>query len=185
MKRSGIRKGPCCTDYKKQLKVPNNRALRDVVLNAEIAGLMNQLFGALTFVFILFACTGRKELETNHIPAVVPSALSGNVLAVTHCGRCHDFVEPGALPRSSWKDDVLPSMGHRLGIYKGDHQPDSLFGHGENEKIVRQANIYPEHPTIAREDWEKIVAYYLDHAPDTIPQPKKNNQIRKNLKHFV
>ena len=146
---------------------------------------MNQLFGALTFVFILFACTGRKELETNHIPAVVPSALSGNVLAVTHCGRCHDFVEPGALPRSSWNDDVLPSMGHRLGIYKGDHQPDSLFGRGENEKIVRQANIYPEHPTIAREDWEKIVAYYLDHAPDTIPQPKKNNQIRKSLKHFV
>ena len=76
-------------------------------------------------------------------------------------------------------------MGHRLGIYKGDHQPDSLFGRGVGESIIRQANIYPEHALIAKEDWDKIVAYYVDHAPDTIPQPKKSKKIINGLKHFT
>jgi len=146
---------------------------------------MKQFLPALIFVIVLFACAGRKEPEMKHVPAVAPSTLSGQVLAATHCGRCHSFVEPGALPRSSWKDDVLPSMGHRLGIYKGDHQPDSLFGRGESELIIRRANVYPEQPTIAKEDWDKIVAYYLDHAPATIPQPKKDHNIKNSLRHFT
>ena len=75
-------------------------------------------------------------------------------------------------------------MGHRLGIYKGDHQPDSLFGRGENGTIIRSANIYPERPMIAKEDWQKIVAYYIDHAPDIILPPKKDKKITKGLKHF-
>ena len=145
----------------------------EVDFNNEIAALMKQFLPALTFVFLLFACAGRKEPETKQVPDIPPSTLSGKALAVAHCGRCHSFVDPGALPRSSWKNDVLPSMGHRLGIYKGDHQPDSLFGRGVGESIIRQANIYPEHALIAKEDWDKIVAYYVDHAPDTIPQPKK------------
>lgn len=112
------------------------------------------------------------------------STLSGKTLATTHCGRCHALVEPGALPRSSWKEDVLPSMGHRLGIYKGDHQPDSLFGRGENATIIRRANVYPEQPQIAKEEWEKIVAYYIENAPDTIEVPKKNEKIKIGLKRF-
>jgi hypothetical protein len=144
---------------------------------------MNQLLRALTVAFVLFACGGRKEPETTRIPDLKPSSLSGEALAVAHCGRCHSFVDPIALPRSSWKNDVLPSMGHRLGIYKGDHQPDSLFGRGAGEAIVRRANIYPERPLIAKEDWEKIVAYYVDHAPDTIPQPR-GKKITRGLRHF-
>src|SRR5687768_14583889 len=146
---------------------------------------MTQFLPALTFVFVLFACAGRKEPETTRVPDIPPSILSGEVLAAAHCARCHSFVDPSALPRSSWKDDVLPSMGHRLGIYKGDHQPDSLFGRGVSGTIVRRANIYPERPLIAKEDWDKIVAYYVDHAPDTILQPKKNKKITKGLKHFT
>ncbi len=146
---------------------------------------MNKVFTTLTFVSILFACTGRKEPSTIHVPAVERSNLSGEVLAVNHCTRCHSFVEPGALPRSSWKDDVLPSMGHRLGIYKGDHQPDSLFGRGENAAIIRRANIYPERAQIAKEDWDKIVAYYLEHAPDTITVPRKKEKISMGLRHFT
>lgn len=146
---------------------------------------MKQFLPVLTFVFILFACTGRKEPESTRFPDIPPSTLSGEVLAATHCARCHSSVDPGALPRSSWKNDVLPSMGHRLGIYKGDHQPDSLFDDGIGGTIVRYANIYPERPIIAKEDWNKIVAYYLDHAPDTILPPKKSKKIAKGLKHFT
>ena len=146
---------------------------------------MKQYFPVLTFLFVLFACAGRKEQETVPTPTVAPSALSGGVLAAAHCSRCHAFVEPGDLPKSSWKEDVLPSMGHRLGIYKGDHQPDSLFGRGENAAIIRRANIYPERAQIAKEDWDKIVAYYLEHAPDTITVPRKKEKISMGLRHFT
>ncbi len=116
--------------------------------------------------------------------ALAPSGLEGSVLAVKHCGSCHAFVPPAMLPRDIWKNDVLPSMGHRLGIYRGEHQPDSLFDAGEVGRIIRRANIYPEIPLIALEDWEKIVAYFLDQAPENIPPPVRKEPIKIGLKHF-
>lgn len=144
---------------------------------------MKQLFPVLAIV-LFFSCTGRKTPESNLILEPSPSDLSGQVLAETHCARCHSLVEPSLLPRSSWKEDVLPSMGHRMGIYKGEHQPDSLFDTGMGGDIVRKANIYPEQPILARNDWDKIVAYYLENAPDSLPTPTREHPITRGLKHF-
>ena len=148
---------------------------------------MKQFLSTVVAIVILFSCTGRKTSETAGAPDLLPapSELSGKELAATHCARCHLFVEPSTLPRSSWRDDILPSMGHRLGFYKGDHQPDSLFGRGENERIIRNANVYPESPAMAKEDWTKIVAYYLENAPDTILQPRRSKKIMIGLKNFA
>ncbi len=166
------------------LTLLSNISRKDVILIPKLAASMKQYLPVLIFQVALFACAGRKEPESVLAPTFAPSLLSGAELAVTHCSRCHAFVEPGALPRSSWKEDVLPSMGHRIGIYKGDHQPDSLFGRGENAAIIRRANVYPEQPQIAKEDWEKIVAYYLQNSIDTVIDPMKKDKIRKGLKHF-
>lgn len=136
----------------------------------------------LTFVF--FACKQGKEPEAQRIQPLQESNLTGKQLATVHCGRCHLFVDPAELPRSSWKNDVLPSMGHRLGIYKGNHQPDSLFDRGIGGTVVRRANIYPEQALLAKEDWNKIVSYYLSNAPDTILPPKRSKRIKIGLKHF-
>lgn len=136
-------------------------------------------------IVLLFSCTGRNKSEIPPILKILPSELSGKVLAETHCASCHSYVGPEALPRSSWRDDVLPSMGHRLGIYKGAHQPDSLFDPRMGGEIVRKANIYPEQPVLAQEDWNKIVAYYLENAPDTILSPKRSKPITKSLAHFT
>jgi len=144
----------------------------EVVFNTEIAALMKQFLPALIFVFALFACGGKKEPETKPVLDIPPSALSGEVLAAAHCARCHSFVDPGKLPRSSWKNDVLPSMGHRLGIYKGDHQPDSLFGRGVGESIIRQANIYPEHALIAKKIGIKLWLTMLI-TPRTLSRSQK------------
>ncbi len=165
-------------------KAPPDFAMR-FILNADLVALMKQFFPALVFVAVFFSCSGKKEPET--IPHLdgSSSALSGKELAATYCASCHSFVDPGALPRSSWKNDVLPSMGHRLGIYPGDHQPDSLFGRGLAGEIVRRANVYPERPALAKEEWNKIVAYYVENAPDTIPAPKRSKKITLGLKHFV
>jgi hypothetical protein len=43
-------------------------------------------------------------------------------------------------------------MGHRMGIFQGEHQPDSLFVPGMGD-LLRSAQIYPERPILAREDW--------------------------------
>lgn len=147
---------------------------------------MKQFLPALAAVVLLFSC-GKKGSETAAVPDLLPtpSELSGKELAAIHCASCHSYVEPSMLPLSSWRDDVLPSMGHRLGFYKGGHQPDSLFGRGENIEIVRRANVYPERPVMAQEDWAKIVTFYLENAPDAILAPKRNRKITNSLKHFT
>lgn len=146
---------------------------------------MKQLFFSLTLASVFFSCTNNKEVKSGIELAMAPTSLSGKVLAETHCARCHALVEPSALHKASWRDDVLPSMGHRMGIFKGDHQPDSLFARGLAGDIVRKANIYPEQPILAREDWDKIVAYYVENAPETIPTPIRDQKISNKLKHFV
>jgi hypothetical protein len=83
-----------------------------------------------------------------------------------------------------WKDDVLPEMGNRLGIYAGRVRPNSLFDAGASGVIVRKANIYPESPAMAEEDWHKIEQYFLENAPDTIAPPVRKSKIKMGLKHF-
>jgi hypothetical protein len=146
---------------------------------------MKQFIFLCLLVSLTIACSGKKkeskEMEYKAIPA---TNFTGNQLAEIHCSSCHLFVEPDLLPKSSWKNDVLPAMGHRLGIYKGNVRPDSLFDNGRSGEVVKKANIFPEQPLLAREDWDKIVDYYLDNAPDTILPPKRANKIKMGLKHF-
>jgi hypothetical protein len=145
---------------------------------------MKQILLLNVVLFLFLSCSEKKELDKPRHLTIPVSNLSGNELANKHCGSCHLFVNPDLLPKSSWKSDVLPEMGHRMGIYKGDHQPDDLFDSGIGGSIVRKANIYPEEPVLAMEDWAKIVDYYVKNAPDTILSPIRNKKIKIGLKHF-
>lgn len=132
----------------------------------------------------IISCTEKTKKENAHHPELKVSDLPGNALSIQHCGTCHAYVGPEHLSKSIWINDVLPSMGYRMGIYDGDHQPDSLFEEGIGGQIVRKANIYPEHPIMAAEDWVKIVNYYFENAPDTILPPARQKSINMGLKHF-
>jgi hypothetical protein len=146
---------------------------------------MKNFFSLALLVGLLFSCTGnKKESRTLEYREPTATNLPGNRLAEIHCASCHLFVKPELLPKSSWKNDVLPAMGHRLGIYKGSLRPDSLFDNGRSGEVVKKANIFPDRPLIARSDWNKIVDYYLNNAPDTIMPPKRANKISMGLKHF-
>lgn len=136
----------------------------------------------LIIIGLIFGCKEKQKDDNKFQP--LPSDLPGNALATKYCGSCHAFVSPDMLPVSIWENDVLPSMGHRMGIYKGDHQPDSLFDEGLGGQIVRRANVYPEHPMMAQKDWQKIISYFVENAPDTIPPPKRERRITLGLKHF-
>jgi hypothetical protein len=144
---------------------------------------MKQLIPFCILLYLFISCTTRKENAKVEFKDVAVTRLSGQELSVTHCSRCHAFVSPGLLPKSSWKK-VLPAMGHRMGIYDGGFRPDSLFEGNESGAVVRKANIYPETPVLAKEDWAKIEKYFLENAPDTIPPPIRKKKIRMGLKHF-
>ena len=75
-------------------------------------------------------------------------------------------------------------MGHRMGIYSSGVRPDSLFDAGISGAVVRAAQVFPEKPVLAQEDWIKLVKHYIDHAPDTLAPPLRKTPIRMGLKHF-
>jgi hypothetical protein len=145
---------------------------------------MRQLIPFCILLYLLISCTAKKQNDNTEFNDLPASGLSGRELAITHCSRCHNFVSPELLSKTSWEKHVLPSMGNRMGIYGGGVRPDSLFEPGESGSIVRNANIFPERPILANDDWQKIVKYYKDNAPDTIMPPIRKSKIRMGLKHF-
>ncbi|KAA0994035.1 VCBS repeat-containing protein [Dyadobacter sp. UC 10] len=105
---------------------------------------------------------------TQKLPA--DSVAEGKLLAKDYCQRCHLFPEPALLDKNTWVTSVLPNMGERLGLrFAGQNPLADLIP--EEEKIIRQLNIYPETPLISEAEWKKIVAYYQHEAPvQPLPQ---------------
>ena len=134
--------------------------------------------------FLVLSCSEKGKTDTIRVDEPLVSNLSGKDLANMHCARCHLFVAPKVLPKSIWEEDVLPAMGFRMGIYKENHQRDSLLTK-KGGTLLREANIYPENPVLAKEDWDKIETYYVNNAPDTIVTPIRIDKIAFGLKHFT
>lgn len=153
-----------------------------------------------SYAFLFFACAGlvacqsvedgNGENKQQQQPAsgqeldVPDQQVSGEDLARIHCQRCHAFTEPKTLDKQTWKEVILPRMGHRMGIYKGGKRPDSLFEEGAGGKFVREAGIFPKEPVLSKEHWEKIVAYYMEEAPSELPSASPHSDVTMNLPGF-
>jgi hypothetical protein len=96
---------------------------------------------------------------------------SGEDLAKIYCSSCHLFPEPSLLDKRTWTDRVLPNMGWRLGIRK---TAEDAYADMERDeaKLAKAIAIFPEKPLITRAEWQKIVAYYAEEAPEK-PLPQK------------
>ena len=70
------------------------------------------------------------------------------------------FPQPALLDKQTWRTGVLPQMAVRLGV-----PAKSLFA-----EMSRDPAMVVLTEAVSEADWEKIVGYYLDHAPDTLPQ---------------
>ncbi|MEO8416609.1 MAG: VCBS repeat-containing protein [Ginsengibacter sp.] len=114
--------------------------------------------------FIFFPQPGKKQ-TTQLMPP------TGEELARIYCATCHVFPEPSLLDKSTWKEHVLPNMGWRLGIRKPGDEPFAAIEKDDAE-IVKALNVYPDQALITKENWQKIVAYFLLKAPDK-PLPQK------------
>lgn len=138
-------------------------------------------------VLILGACQtdeGGNEGADTPDSTVVQASLSDEQLAHARCQSCHAYPRPELLDRRTWKNVVLPRMGHRMGIYEGGTRPDSLFESGLGGELVREANIFPEEPTLPPDQWERIVEYYLRTAPTELPPPPDHPEISTGLEYF-
>ncbi|WP_343672744.1 FG-GAP-like repeat-containing protein [Chitinophaga sp.] len=75
----------------------------------------------------------------------------GEALAAKYCSSCHLAVSPGLLDKETWLKHVLPAMAPKLGI-----------GVWDDDKY------YPGKGGISIHEWNEIVSYYKELAPDSL-----------------
>lgn len=86
----------------------------------------------------------------------------GEALARTYCAACHEFPDPSLLDKKTWQSGVLPRMKARVGV-----QPKSLY-----DQTSQSPYMVTLSSKMSDEDWNKIVAYYRDRAPDSLPSQR-------------
>lgn len=109
--------------------------------------------------------------------------LSGQELSKLYCSACHMYPDPSLLNKDIWKNGILPQMGARMGIrdalkdpYKGMTAMDKM--------IVKNAGIFPEIPLISDMQWDKIKIFYYSHAPEKLPEIRRDNPLDTNQTLF-
>ncbi|GAB3017695.1 hypothetical protein [Spirosoma pulveris] len=131
--------------------------------------------GLLLLLFLLvasFSIPSNQEADIKSAnPGETETDPSGKQLAHQYCGNCHLFPEPELLDKKTWVTGVLPNMAMRLGLkLPGQDTLKPLAP--EEEKAISQLHVYPGTSALTLEDWEKIVRYYEQTAPE-IPLPQK------------
>lgn len=100
--------------------------------------------------------------------------LDGEKLAEAYCGSCHLKPEPEALDKKTWREKVLPDMRKRMGLILSED-----LGQPMPEDMGVPEGVYSKTPLIKKENWEKILDYYLEKAPDSpLPQGNKAGPIK-------
>lgn len=105
----------------------------------------------LRILFLLIICAALFACDESE-KAKPPDPLQQ--LSEEHCGSCHKNVDPSMLTKKIWSTRVLPAMASRMGI--GVWQDDQYYDRKDGKA------------TISMQDWDKLVDYYVSHAPDSL-----------------
>ncbi len=100
------------------------------------------------------------------------------------CGICHMPPDPQDLTKEIWKYHVLPAMGARLGIKYPNYNPEDGLEPAEIDTLKKH-HYFPDQPLVSKDDWEVIVGYILDKAPESDPLDSSRLYRNKKLKQFV
>ena len=120
-------------------------------------------------------------LHSSNNKQLLPTRLTvqnGEALAKLYCASCHLFPEPDLLDKLTWKDKVLPNMGWRMGIRTNASNPYNDIDSSE-VPLIESLNVYPKNPIITKDNWQKIVNYYLSKAP-VVPLPSAHPPLIMN-----
>lgn len=107
-----------------------------------------KIMTAILVVVLLLCC---NSIDLN--PFVSSEVKKGHQLALTYCGSCHRFPEPGLLDKKTWEAFVLPKMGSFLGLMR--FPTGGYIGSGKE--------------SIRLDEWKKIVQYYIAQSPKELP----------------
>jgi len=119
------------------------------------------------------------EIEVRDSPTFTADRIAGEKLARQVCASCHLFPEPQVLDRKTWQDQILPRMEALLGVSPPDY---STSPEGE---LLRQLHIYPDKAVVGKADWEKIVNYYVNAAPEQALPQEAHPEIKVGLRQFT
>ena len=103
-----------------------------------------------------------------------PYGSEGERLARTYCAACHVFPEPALLDKKTWQSGVLPAMAPRLGVSTTTSFSEAL----------RNPYMTVLSKAVSAEDWDKIVRYYRERSPDTLPYQSLPAQPRTDPEFF-
>lgn len=102
---------------------------------------------ALSLILFIGACTQDER---------------GKELAKKHCSACHAYPEPGLLSKKVWTTGVFPEMRVRMGLDL------SRLAGTDPEEMNEMLHALPSSPLVSDEDFNAILAYYVQKAPDAL-----------------
>ena len=137
---------------------------------------LKYFYSVLVFLFFI-------TLFNSFSPANNTNAVTGEALAKQYCSSCHLYTAPDLLDKKTWKENVLPNMGWRLGIRGVNDSPYASMEPDE-AAIVEKLHVYPTTPIISASDWKKIVDYYITKAPATVIAPTSIPFIKNSTRQF-
>ncbi len=143
-------------------------------------------FSILILIFFWLGCDQRESPENVIRYPRNTTDLTDEQLARAFCGACHQFPSPGLLEKSMWEGRVLKDMGRRLGVRIDDYDP--YFQRTMMDAyLLRSRGIYPQDSVISGQEYQRIIDFYLNHAPPKIEAVKVDslNIVLKNFKVHV
>ena len=103
-----------------------------------------------------------------------PYLQKGQELSVMYCSACHTYPDPSLLPKSTWRFETLPAMAPFMGVdpFTGESVQSS-----ESTNPFIPEHIYPPGAIVSPDEWQNIVDFYWQLAPDELIRAEKKTDI--------
>jgi hypothetical protein len=80
---------------------------------------------------------------------------------------------------------VLPRMARMLGVQLTTGPVDEgPIEYGEGGRLVTEAGVFPETPSLSQGEWARLAAYYLENAPTELPPSPRREPIPTGIPGF-
>lgn len=131
-------------------------------------------------ILLFLICCGCHSATDSPASKYEVDTEMGKELATRYCQSCHLLPDPSLLDKKTWVDGVLPAMGPRLGIF---YFLDKNYPSSKTDPNVSRG-FYPSQPIVNPGEWQAIINYYKQKAPDSLPKQQRKDSIEKTMAFF-
>ncbi|MEL6253605.1 MAG: VCBS repeat-containing protein [Bacteroidota bacterium] len=136
------------------------------------SGILKRWVQGMIPLFLILLCLSCQQKEEKEKRIKHPEGLE---LAKLHCQACHMLPNPEELDKSTWRNEVLPKMGLRLGIKTRN---------ASYLEDLQELQLFPKSPALEREEWLSVMDYFVDNAPIFSRSHASNQALPLNLDAF-